>query len=97
MLFRTIFFLTIPFSLYARQGYFPPWGNDASLSHIYRNNLKNREFDKEASQKLDPERMTIADRQGMSEDPVFDKADAIKNRFFKLFRYIPKQLEESGI
>src|ERR1700722_18840665 len=29
-------------------------------------------FDKEASQNLDPERMTIADRQGMSEDLRFE-------------------------
>ena len=28
---------------------------------LCRNNLKNREFDKEASQNLDPERMTIAE------------------------------------
>ena len=39
---------------------------------LYRNNLKNREFDKEASQNLDPEPMTIAEGQGRVEDPNFE-------------------------
>ena len=39
---------------------------------LYRNNLKNQEFDKEASQNLDPEQMTIAERQDMSESPNFE-------------------------
>jgi hypothetical protein len=35
---------------------------------VYRNNLKNREFGKEAAQILSLERATIAGRQGASED-----------------------------
>ena len=45
---------------------------DWGLADLYRNNLKDREFDKEASQNLDPEQMTIADRQGRVEDPNFE-------------------------
>ena len=39
---------------------------------LNRNSLKNREFDKEAHQNFCLERMTIAERQGMSEDKNFD-------------------------
>ena len=39
---------------------------------IYRNNLKNREFDKEAPQNSDLERATIAQEQGASEDLNFE-------------------------
>jgi len=39
---------------------------------IYRNNLKNREFDKEAPQNFCSERMTIAEGQGMSENEDFE-------------------------
>jgi uncharacterized membrane protein YtjA (UPF0391 family) len=35
---------------------------------LYRNNLKNREFDKEAPQNSCSERATIAERQGASEN-----------------------------
>ncbi len=35
---------------------------------VYRNNLKSRNFGKEAPQNFDPERATIAERQGASED-----------------------------
>ena len=40
----------------------------AALNWVDPNNLKNREFDKEALQNFCLERMTIAGRQGMSED-----------------------------
>ena len=49
---------------------------------IYRNNLKNRDFAKEASQNYDAERMTIAEWQGMSEHqnsevkPTLSKTDS---------------------
>jgi hypothetical protein len=48
---------------------------------LYGNNLKNRNFDKEASQNFDLERKTIVHIQGMSEDqnveivPTFSKTD----------------------
>jgi putative component of membrane protein insertase Oxa1/YidC/SpoIIIJ protein YidD len=32
MLFKVLLLLAIPFSLFARPGYFPPWGKDAHLS-----------------------------------------------------------------
>jgi uncharacterized protein len=32
MLFKTLLFLTLPLSLLARPGYFPPWGKDANLT-----------------------------------------------------------------
>ena len=35
---------------------------------LYRNYLKNREFDKEAPQNSRPQRVTIAERQGASEE-----------------------------
>jgi glutamyl-tRNA reductase len=38
---------------------------------LYRNNLKNREFGKEAAPNFCPERATIAERQGASEDKNF--------------------------
>jgi len=40
-----------------------------SIGHgrLYRNNLKNREFGKEAPQNFDAERATIAEGQGASE------------------------------
>lgn len=37
-------------------------------TRLYQNNLKNREFDKEVPHNFDPERVTIAERQGASED-----------------------------
>ena len=40
---------------------------------LYRNNLKNRGFGKEASQNFGSEQMTIAGRQGMSENQNFGK------------------------
>ena len=40
----------------------------ANKTDIYRNNLKNRDFDKEAAQIFDLEQATIAARQGASED-----------------------------
>ncbi len=43
------------------------------MSELHRNNLKNRIFDKEVPQDLDSERMTIADRQGMSENPNLEE------------------------
>ena len=39
---------------------------------LYRNKLKNREFDKEALQNFDLERATIALEQGASEDLNFE-------------------------
>jgi DNA polymerase V len=42
------------------------------LFHAYPNNLKNGEFDKETAQNFCLERMTIAERQGVSEDKNFD-------------------------
>ena len=39
---------------------------ETQSSGYYRNTLKNREFDEEVSQNLDPERMTIAERQRQS-------------------------------
>jgi 16S rRNA (cytosine967-C5)-methyltransferase len=38
------------------------------MSHLYTNSLKNREFDKEAPQIFCSERVTIAERQGASEN-----------------------------
>ena len=38
------------------------------LLEVYRNNLKNRNFGKEAPQNFDSERATIAERQGASEN-----------------------------
>ena len=38
------------------------------MKTLYRNNLKNREFDKEAPQNSCPARVAIAERQGPSED-----------------------------
>lgn len=32
MLFKVLLFLALPLSLFARPGYFPPWGKDANLS-----------------------------------------------------------------
>jgi hypothetical protein len=43
---------------------------------IYRNNLKNREFGKEASQNSHLERATIVRAQGASEDENFEKKRA---------------------
>jgi len=49
---------------------------------LYPNNLKNREFDKEAPQNFCLERVTIAGRQGTSEDknsegmPMQSKTDS---------------------
>ena len=43
------------------------------LFFLYRNNLKNREFDKEASQNSYLERATIVLHQGASEDEDFEK------------------------
>ena len=40
---------------------------------LYRNNLKNREFDKEASQNSHLEQATIVRAQGASEDENFEK------------------------
>ena len=40
-------------------------------SSLYLNNLKNGDFDKEAPHNFRLERMTIAERQGMSEDKNF--------------------------
>jgi hypothetical protein len=40
---------------------------------VYRNNLKNRDFDKETPQNFCLERETIAERQGSSEDKNFEK------------------------
>ncbi len=40
----------------------------AAVCEVYTNNLKNREFDNEATQNQCLERATIADRQGASED-----------------------------
>jgi hypothetical protein len=37
---------------------------------LYPNNLKNWKFDKKAPQNFCLERMTIAERQGMSEDKI---------------------------
>ena len=42
-------------------------------SGVYRNNLKNRGFDKEASQNSHLERATIVRAQGASEDENFEK------------------------
>ncbi len=39
-----------------------------NLKGLYRNHLKNRDFGKKAPQNFDPERATIAERQGASED-----------------------------
>lgn len=39
---------------------------------LYRNDLKNRNFGKKAPQNLDLERVTIADRQGASENQDFE-------------------------
>jgi hypothetical protein len=41
--------------------------------NIYRNSLKNRECDKEASQNFHLERVTIVRAQGTSEDENFEK------------------------
>ncbi len=41
-------------------------------ARVYRNNLKNREFDKKAPQNLDAEQATIAERQGAREHPNFE-------------------------
>lgn len=41
--------------------------------HVYRNNLKNLDFDNEAPQNFCPERVTIAGRQGTSEDENSEK------------------------
>ncbi len=49
---------------HARKHRSPHWAE----KHIYRNNLKNREFDQEAPQNFCLERATIAGRQGASED-----------------------------
>jgi hypothetical protein len=40
---------------------------------LYRNNLKNREFDKEAPQNFRSERAIIAGRQGASENENFEE------------------------
>ena len=42
-------------------------------TRIYRNNLKNREFDKKASQNSHLEKATIVRAQGASEDENFEK------------------------
>ena len=63
---------------------------------LYRNNLKNREFDKEASQNLDPERMTIAEGQGRVEDPNFEiKPTRSKTDSSSCFGIISGSFEES--
>ena len=46
---------------------------NAMLPEIYRNNLKNRAFDKEASQNSHLEQATIVRAQGASEDESFEK------------------------
>ena len=43
------------------------------LLNLYRNNLKSRDFGKEAHQNLDWERATIAERQGASENQNYDE------------------------
>jgi len=43
------------------------------FNFVYRNNLKNREFDKEASQNSHLERATLVRAQGASEDENFEK------------------------
>jgi len=43
-----------------------------SKNDIYRNNLKNRDFDEEAPQNFCSERATIAGRQGASEDENYE-------------------------
>ncbi len=50
----------------------PSWMTQEKNRGIYRNNLENREFDKEATQNFCLERMTIAERQGMSEGKNFE-------------------------
>lgn len=45
-------------------------------SQIYPNNLKSWELDKEAPQNFYPEQVTIADRQGTSEEPMPPKANS---------------------
>jgi hypothetical protein len=40
----------------------------SQVQRIYRSEFKNWEFDKEASQMISPERATIAERQGASEE-----------------------------
>ncbi|HSX38103.1 MAG TPA: hypothetical protein VLE95_04650 [Chlamydiales bacterium] len=57
---------------------------------IYRNNLKNREFDKEAAQFFasgasDHCRMARRERR----QKKCCQVDVVKNRFFGLFRYTP--------
>ena len=42
------------------------------MNRLYRNNLKNRNFGKEAPQNLDSERATIAERQGASENQNYE-------------------------
>ncbi len=68
------------------------------LSVIYRNNLKNREFDKEAPQNLCSEQATIARAQGASENknsevkPTQSKTDS--SGYFGIY---DKFLEKWGI
>ena len=45
---------------------------ETNPGELYPNNLKSWEFDQEAPQNFCPERMTIAERQGMSEDNHFE-------------------------
>ena len=49
------------------------------LHHLYRNNLKNREFYKEAPQNFCLEQATIAERQGASENKNSEVSRRRKN------------------
>lgn len=69
--------------MFLKQAGLESWNITVSEKPIlYRNNLKNREFGKEAPQNFDSERLTIARRQGESKDqnsetkPTVPKTDS---------------------
>ncbi len=68
---------------------------------VYRNNLKNRDYDKEALQNFDSERATIAERQGASENRNSEEkptpAETDSSDYFGISLVILELLQTAGI